>query len=262
MRPVGALVWEFWAHAWRGQLLGLAGVLGLASLIYGTFSLQADISFDGTEVGTAMHFGLFWVALVVFGAPIFVAWGSPNRRYTLPASSFMIVACPMVCSMVSMFVLYALAATALNLFFNAGWPISGPGLVAALMVAWLQAILWSTSNSPGLQLVSSLAGFAVALFGVMQFAVPGRRASGWYHEGIDLSHLLMFSLASLACVVVGTLGFANLRSGGGFDVDRIVDWAKRLLPKIARTRPSNRPFPPSSGSSGPNAVTSCRSGPR
>lgn len=222
-------------------MLGLAGLLGFASLIYGTFSAHADISFDATEIGTALHFGLFWVALVLLGAPIFVAWGSPKRRYTLPTSSFMIVACPMVCSMVSMFVPYALTATALNLLFNAGWPISGPGLVAALMLAWLQAILWSTSNSPGLQLVSSLAGFAVALFGVMQFAVPGRRASGWYHEGIDLSHLLMFSLASLVCVIVGTFGFANLRRGGGFDVDRIVDWAKRFLPKTARATPFASP---------------------
>ena len=202
---------------------------------------MSDISFRGTEVGTAMHFGFFWVTLFFLGAPILAAWGAPQRRYTLPTSSFVIVACPMVCSMVSMFVLYAMAATTLNMLYDAGWPIWGPGLVAALSVAWLQAILWSTSNSRGLQLVSCLASFGVLLFGVMNFASPGRPASGWFHEGIDTSHVLVLSLASLVCVGVGTVGFANLRRGSGLDVNRIVDWASRLLPKTARATPFSSP---------------------
>ena len=59
MRQARALAWEFWAHGWRGQVLGLAGVVGFASLLYGAFSLQSDMSFRGTEAGTAMHFGFF-----------------------------------------------------------------------------------------------------------------------------------------------------------------------------------------------------------
>jgi hypothetical protein len=216
-------------------------VVGFASLLYGLIALESDISFRGTQVGTSMHFGFFWVTLFFLGAPILAAWEAPQRRYTLPTSSFVIVACPMVCSMVSMFVLYAMAATTLNVLYDAGWPIWGPGLVAALSVAWLQAILWSTANSQGLQLVSSLVSFGVLLFGVMQFASPGRPASGWFHEGIATSHVLVFILAALVCVGVGTVGFANLRRGSGLDVNRIVDWAGRLLPKGARATPFASP---------------------
>ncbi len=241
MRQVRALAWEFWAHGWRGQLLGLAGVVGFASLLYGAISLESDLSFRGTEVGTSMHFGFFWVTLIFLGAPILAAWGAPQRRYTLPTSSFVIVACPMVCSMVSMFVLYAMAATTLNLLYDAGWPIWGPGLVAALSVAWLQAILWSTSNSQGLQLVSSLVSFGVLLFAVVLYASPGGPTTGWFQEGLDTSFMLMFGLASLVCVGVGTVGFANLRRGSGFDVNRIVEWADRLLPKTARATPFSSP---------------------
>jgi len=189
-----------------------------------------------------MHFGFFWVALFFLATPISAAWGTPQRRYTLPTSSLVLVACPMVCSMASMFVLHAMAAVTLNLIFDAGWPILGPALVAAIVVAWLQAILWSTSNSQGLQLVSCLASFGILLFAVMQFAGPDTPATAWFVEGADTSHVLGFGLAALICVGAGTIGFANLRHGGGMDVHQIVEWASRLFPRAARTTPFPSPL--------------------
>ena len=188
-----------------------------------------------------MHFGFYSVALFFLGAPILTAWGTPRQRYTLPASSFSIVTCPMICSMVTMFVLYALAAAMLNLLYDAGWPIWGPGLVAAFLVGWTQAILWSTSNSQGLQLVSCLVSFGVLLFGVMTCAMPGESASGWFHEALDTSNVLAFGLAALFCLGVGTVGFANLRCGRRIDVSRIAEWPSRLFPKAARATPFPSP---------------------
>lgn len=241
MRQARAIAWEFWANGWRGQLLGLTGVVGFASLIYGMFALEYDMSFQGTDTGTAMHFGFYWVTLFSLGAPILTAWGTPRRRYTLPTSSFVIVACTMVCSMVSMFVLYAIAAKTMNILYDAGWPIWGPGLVAALVVAWLQAILWSTSNSRGLQLVSCIASFAVLLFGVVKYSSPNGPPTVFFLGGINTPHVLLYSLASLVCVGVGTVGFENLRHGRGIDVDGIVEWVSRLFPKTARPTPFSSP---------------------
>ncbi len=247
MQQARALAWEFWARGWRGQLLGLAGVIGFASLIYGVFSEISDLTFRGTETGRSLHFGFYSVTLFSLGASILAAWGVPRRRYTLPTSSLVIVASTMVCSMVSMFVLYALAATALNLIFDAGWPIWGPGLVAALLIAWLQTLFWSISNTRGSQLASVsscvmiLASWGVLLFGAIKFASLGGPTAVWFHEGVSASHLGMFSLASMGLVGVGTVGFASLRCGSGIEVHRIVDWACRLIPRTARATPFSYP---------------------
>ena len=248
MRQIQALAWEFWARGWRGQLLGFAGVIGFASLLYGTFSQTTDVSFRGTEAGKMLHFGFYSVTLVILGAPILAAWGVPQRRYTLPTSSFVIVAGPMICSMVSMFVLYALAATTLNMLYDTGWPIWGPGLVAALSIAWLHTFYWSMVNSRGFQLASLtsclmvLASWGVLLFGAIKFASLGGPATVWFHEGVNASHVLMFSLASIFFVGVGTAGCTSLRCGSGFEVHRIVDWARRLIPKSARAKPFSSLF--------------------
>ena len=106
----------------------------------------------------------------------------------------------------------------------------------------MQAILWSTSNSQGLQLVSSLASFVVLLFGVVKFAPPGQPVEGWFREGINASHALGFMLASLVCVGVGTIGFANLRYGREIDVSQVVELVSRLLPKTSRTTPVSSPW--------------------
>ena len=76
IRQATALAWEFWARGWRGQLLGLAGAVGFASLLYGSISNVSDIAFRGTEAGASMHFGFYWVALIFLGSPILAAWGS------------------------------------------------------------------------------------------------------------------------------------------------------------------------------------------
>ncbi|MCG8450264.1 MAG: hypothetical protein MI725_11905 [Pirellulales bacterium] len=241
MRHVRALAWEFCANSWQRQLVAIVGVVGFASLVYGMFSRSYDLSLSDSEAGTSLHFGFFWVTLFFLGAPILAAWGVPQRRYTLPASSMVIVASSMVCSMVSMFVSYALTATSLNTIYDAGWPIWTPGLVAAFAVAWLQAILWSTSNSLGLQAMVSLASLFMLVFGVERFASPGQSPSGIFHEGPNALQALTFGLASLACVAVGTVGFAKLRHGGGINVERIVGWTCRLFPKSARSIPFSSP---------------------
>ncbi len=241
MQIAMTLAWEFWARGWRGILMALVGAVFFPGLVYRLFSLESGVSFRGTDVGVFLQFGFYWSVLITLGSGVLVALGNPTRRYTLPVSSLVIVACPMACAMATVFVLYALAAMTLNAMFDASWPILGPGLLAAVLVAWFQAILWSTSNSRGLQLLTCLAVSLAVIYAIGRWAAPQGYAKAGFFPNVNAWHVLLFGLATLACVGVGTIGFANLRHGSGIEVKRIVDWASRLFPKTARSTPFSSP---------------------
>ena len=236
-----AFAWEFWANGWKGQLLGLVGTIGFASLVYAAIGGASEVQFQGTQAGAAMHFGFYWAALICIGAPIALAWGRPRRRFSLPASNVLIVACPMVCSTATMFVLYAATAVALNTIFDAGWPILGPGLLAALLIAWLQAVLWSTSNSLGLQATCCLLSFVAVLVGISRWELTADLTEGYFLAEFNMSGLIAFIISAIIAMSVGIIGFGRTRRGDEIDVQCIVDWFGRLWPRAARPRPFSSP---------------------
>ncbi|HEV3136643.1 MAG TPA: hypothetical protein VGZ26_02045, partial [Pirellulales bacterium] len=93
-----ALVWEFWARGWRAILMAQAGWIAFLCLIYGSTSWEG-VTFRDTDAGRAMQFGFYWVTLVLIGISVLTALGNPVRRYTLPASSLVLVGFPMACAM-------------------------------------------------------------------------------------------------------------------------------------------------------------------
>jgi hypothetical protein len=211
-----ALTWEFWAQGWRAIVPAPLGAIALPGFIFGMLSWEHGVPIRDTGTADLLEFSFYWITLVLLGAPVLAAVGNPARRYALPASSLVLAAVPMACAMVTLFVEYALVALILNALFDAGWLIWGPGLLAALLIAWCQAVLWWHP-------LFGLAGFLPLLFVIKRWTSPAGlaidelfNASGW--------HILSFGLAAIVCVVVGALGFANRRHGSEIDMKRMADW--------------------------------------
>ena len=153
-----------------------------------------------TEVGKLLQFSFYWMVVLLVGAPVLAALGKPARRYTLPAPSILLVAVPMLCGMLTVFAEYAGVALSLNAVFDAGWPILVPGLLATVLIAWCQAVLWSTSNSEGLQALTCLGSSVPLLYGIKRWApVYDGSRDEVLHVGIW--HILVFGLATTVCVV-------------------------------------------------------------
>ena len=233
-----ALAWEFWALGWRGILLAPLGALLVPGFVFAAL-LNSGLSLRGTEIGVQLQFAFYWITIVSLGSAILMALGNPKHRYTLPASSLLLVAAPMACAMVTVLVQYAIVAMILNALFDAGWSILGPGLLAAVLIAWWQSVIWSTSNSVGLQSLCCLASSIPILFAIHRWGA---------HHGSMTAELgnmngwkaLSFGVATIACVGVGAFGFAKLRHGSGIDVRRIIDALSQLVP--LRKRLPSAPF--------------------
>ena len=239
--PIAAtLAWEFWARGWRGLLLAPLGALVFPCLIFGMLALQYDTRI--TQVRHLLQFSFYWMTLILLAPQVLKALGNPLLRYTLPASSFVLVAGPMACAMATIFAQYALVAMTLNALFDAGWPIWGPGLLAAVLVAWCQAVLWSTSNSVGLQGLTCLASLLPLLFVINRWAPGHGRGMG---DVLELNgwKVLTFGVATAVCVGAGTFGFARLRHGSVIDVRRMLDWLSDRFQflRTARATPFSSP---------------------
>jgi hypothetical protein len=215
-RIAAALAWEFWAQGWRVILPAPLGAVVLPGFILGMLSWEHGVPFRDTEIGNLLEFSFYWITVMLLGAPVLAALGIPARRYALPASSLVLVAVPMACAMLTLFVEYAIVALILNALFDAGWLIWGPGLVAAILIAWCQAALWWHP-------LFGLLSFLPLLFAIKRWASPSGSTMAELFN-VSSWHLLSFGLAATVCVVVGALGFANRRHGSEIDMKRIADW--------------------------------------
>jgi len=243
LRKATALAWEFWAHGWRGFLWGMAGIFTIPGLIF-----AIEMGRPG-GVPRALHVTgsllclvpFYWVIVLALGALIRPSLENPRLRYTLPASSPLLVVVTMACAMVAMFVQYAIVAMILNALFDTRWTIVGPGLLAAVLIAWCQAVLLSTSNSPGLRWFAILASVVALVLTVARWGPvirPEKMAD--FLPGVGGREMLSFGLATLACVGLGILGFAKLRHGSGIDLRWIGDWLSERLD--FRWAPRAKPF--------------------
>jgi len=242
LRKATALAWEFCARGWQG-VLGPLTALALPGMIF--------ILIHSTDPGQAQRITrsfleplpFYWITILILGSFIFLNLQHPWRRYTLPASSFLLVAVPMACAMLTTFVQYALVAMILNAAFDAGWGILGPGLLAALMVAWCQAVQWSTSNTLGLPFLVCLSSFVASVFVTVRWTPRSGLKISEFLPTVSLWQMLGFGLATLVCVGVGTVGFASLRCGSGIDGRRISDALSERFDfrRAARTTPFSSP---------------------
>ncbi len=235
-----ALMWEVLAAGWQGVLIAELGALLFSSLYISLLWDDRRATFEQSELGFALHLASYSLTVIAVGSAILIGVGNPHRRYTLPASSVVIVGCSMLCAMATGFGLYALQAIVTNFAFGTDWTVIGPGLVFALLIGMAQAILWSMANSSGLQFSAGLlATIAIAL--VISVLPVGISPKTGFFAHVTLSGLLAFGGATGICLAAGTFGFDKLRHGSGIDVKRLVDFVSDRLTTAARSRPFAKP---------------------
>ena len=238
LRIVSALAWEFWACGWPLILMGPVTALFAPGLI-----LTSAIGKHPSEVAVAQSVvsssAFYWMTVMCLGGLLCVNSFKPKLHYSLPASSFILAAGPMAFAMLTTFVQYAIVAMILNQIANAGWPIWGPGLLAAFLVGWCLAVWWSTSNSLELRCLVWVASFVVLFSAVRQWGPTLSQSTAGFLPSVGGWHILSFALATAACVGIGTFGFARLRRGDGVNLRRLLDRLSgriRISPSV-RTRP-------------------------
>ncbi len=224
LRITTILAWAYWTRDWPGLFLGVIAALVLpGAIVAGSIAKghwEKELPFVQSILSMVF---VYWTTILCLGSVLLLNLGKPRPHYTLPAPSWMLVVIPMACGMLTMFVQYAIVATILNTSLNLEWPILGPGLLAALLLAWCYAVFWSTSNSLVLRLIVWLASFVVlALCGPWEVPMFGEKMQGFL-ASINSVKALRFGLATLACVGVGTAGFASLRHGSAIDLPRLID---------------------------------------
>jgi len=224
LRVAAALVAEFWDHGWLIIALAQLGALVPAGLLFGlSKSVPQFPLLHGTEEGALIYFVLYWMVVAGLVGALLGVLGNPRLRYTRPASSGLLVGVPMACAAATIFGQFALVVGFENLLFGAGWPVWGPALVAAVLVAGSQTLLWSTSNSRTARSLAFLLGGICVAYAIAK-AAPTRRfvASGLLFD-ISPGRAAVLAAVLLACFAGGTAGFAWLRHGSGLDFGRCVD---------------------------------------
>jgi hypothetical protein len=158
--PAAAFAWEF-RHRHRWYLIALAAYLLTLGLMKPLF-LAPDhvVRFDPPDGFAA--FGVvpfsvtffYLIAVFTFGLTGDVAARQsiyPPRLFTLPVSSAALAGWPMLYGIAAMTVLWLIAVTLARWPWGVELPLLWPGLMTAVVLAWLQVFAWMPYGLRGIR---------------------------------------------------------------------------------------------------------------
>ena len=222
-----ALTWELLRRGrWR-FLIGALAANALPAIILASLRLEGGLS--PREPSTIqIHYIMMQFNMLAFGAMVFAVQGKPSRLYALPVSTAAIVAWHLLPAMIIMVVESVLSTLALNALFDLGWPLWGPAIFLAVMLAALDAAIWLTEKSAwtvvAIALVAAAFGFWFkSRFGPL-FSPPQRL---WTE--LTAGELLTMAAAALGAYFIGVLAVARNRRGDRLPEIGIVAWIDRML---------------------------------
>lgn len=230
-----AMTWEMLTRG-RWTLLAFA----IAANLLPAFLLSAlrheGLDDPGIPSMLVIQIMLVQINMLTFGCALFDAGGRLSRLYALPIPTTSLVAWQMLPAMAAM-ALESVASTALlNSMFEAGWPLWGPALFAAVGVAVIQAVLWITEKSGWIVLAITTVGAVMGLWFKSRF---GPMFSQPTHQWVDVTPfevltLLFFAGLSYYAAVVGV---ARRRCGEPLPSLGIVSWVERVFDPLPEFGP-------------------------
>jgi hypothetical protein len=185
-----------------------------------------------------LPFLMLLLSMFIFGTAMFAAHGLPSRHYTLPISAATIVTWHLLPAMTLMFLETVASNAWLNATFHVGWPLWGPAIFLAVMLAAIDAVYWLTDKSAwpvvGISVVAAAFGvWFKSRFGPV-FANPTHH---W--ETLSTTDLLTLIGAGLGTFAVAIWAVKRQRRGDVISPLGIAALLDHVLPG-ATQRP--RPF--------------------
>lgn len=222
-----ALIWELWRHG-RWNLLGGLLIANLVPVLLFT-ALRFDGGVDPEHFSFLMlHLTLVPINGFVFAAQAFAAQGNLARLYTMPASTPTLVTWHLVPLMVLVGVESAASTAMLNAQFGLGWPVWGPALFAAVMVAAIVALHWLTEHS-GWEFVAMLTvPLALGLWFKARYGAVFSTPEFFWRQIMPAEGATLAGIALLA-YAVAVYGAARNRRGEPLRSLGLIAWVERLL---------------------------------
>ncbi len=222
-----AMTWEMLKRG-RWNLLAFAAVANLLPAFLLTALRHEGLDDPGVPSMLVIYIMLVQLNMLIFGCALFDAQGQPSRLYALPISTASLVAWHMFPAMAVM-ALESVASTAiLNAAFGLGWPLWGPALVAAVGVAAILAVLWSTEKSGWLPIAVGVVGAILGLWFKSRF---GPTFSQPTHQWVEVTPIEVFTLLMFAGLsfYAAVIGVARRRCGEPLPSLGIIAFIERVF---------------------------------
>ena len=233
--PAAAFGWEFF-HRHRGYVAGLIGyllILGLIKPLY--LGPDATVSFDPPDGFAAFAVVPFTVTFFyLIGVFTFGLTGDlaarqsiyPPRLFTLPISTAGLAGWPMLYGCSVMVALWMAATLLARWPWGVELPWLWPGLLAAVVLAWIQVFTWMPYGLRGIRVIAAVA-VLIALDAVVFTAIELE-----WSEGALLAVLAPQLPVAYACACAAV---ARARRGS------VADWSmSRVRQGGSRTPPPFR----------------------
>lgn len=228
MRSIpGAMTWEMLKRG-RWNLLAFATVANLLPAFLLAALRHEGLNDPGEPSLLVFHVMLVQINLFVFGCALFDAAGQPSRLYALPISTASLVTWQMLPAMAAMTVESVASTALLNSIFDVGWPMWGPALFAAVGVAAIQAVLWTTEKSGWIVLAITIVGGIGGLWFKSRFGPMFSQPTHLWTEVTPSEVLTLLGFAGLS-YYAAVVGVARRRCGEPLPSLGIIAFIERVF---------------------------------
>lgn len=222
-----AIVWEFWRRGRWGLVGGWLAANALPALIFSALRLEGAVDFEDSS-WHAMHVTMMLINMFVFGAAVYAAQGNPSRLYALPVKTSVLVAWHLLPAMAVM-ALESLASTwALNVLFHLNWPLWGPAMFLAALLAAVQAVFWLTGKSAWLVVAMGSVGAALGLWFKSRYGPTFSLPTHLWQEVTPGEVVTMLAIAAVS-YYGAVIGIARDRRGDALTSPRLRAWVERVF---------------------------------
>lgn len=234
-----AMTWEFLD---RGRWMLPAGALAANAM---TFLILTALRREGGalpshhEAVITIHVALMQMHLFVFAAFVLTILGKSSRLYCLPVRTSTMVAWRLIPAMVVAAVEMALSTAVVNSVFALDWPVWGPALTHAVILAAVMSALWIGENSAWIPVVVAIVASPLAIWFKSRYGDPFSMPKH-YWQAVTPGEVAMLGVAGWAAYGLGIVGMSRNRQGAPPLSVGILEWLNRLWEGITWRDPTFR----------------------